>query len=277
MTHRARATKTCALLLLGVTAFRPMLLAQAPSTQAAAPQASDTGEAAWEIIAGLAEDTRVKLVLRDRSEVTGFIVTVDEDGLLLRDVQTGKDGVRMPPGSSVQRFSVRRDNVAQATVLSAAPTVEGPVARSFEQLTLLVRPGDRISVTSASGTRLAGTVTSLSSSALGLQVGAERRTLGENDVATIKRRGTDSLANGARWGLGVGAATGMLACGVCHVGPGLMMAGIYAAIGTGVGVGVDALIKGDLVVYQRQRSSPRVAIVPQLSKSHKAVALTVGF
>ena len=30
----------------------------------------------------------------------------------------------------------------------------------------------------------------------------------------------DSLRNGAAWGLGIGAAAGMAACGTCHVGPG---------------------------------------------------------
>jgi len=56
-----------------------------------------------------------------------------------------------------------------------------------------------------------------------------------------------------------------------------MMAGMFGGIGAGIGVGVDALIKGNLVVFQRRDSSRRVTVMPQLAKSHKSVNVSVQF
>jgi hypothetical protein len=150
-------------------------------------------------------------------------------------------------------------------------------ATSFDQLSVLVRPGDTVTVTPASGTPFSGKITGLSSSGLTLLVGKELRPLQESDVATIRHRRQDSLSNGALWGLGVGAAAGFSTCGFCHPGPGLMMAGMFGGIGAGIGVGVDALIKGNVVLFQRRDSGRRVTLMPQLAKSHKSVNVSVQF
>src|SRR5688500_11869267 len=93
---------------------------------------------------------------------------------------------------------------------------QSPAARatSFDQLSVLVRPGDTVTVTPDSGTPFSGKISSLSSSGLTLLVGKELRAVQENDVATIRhRRRQDSLSNGALWGLGAGAAAGFSTCG----------------------------------------------------------------
>ena len=150
-------------------------------------------------------------------------------------------------------------------------------ATSFDQLSVLVRPGDTVTVTPDSGKPFSGRISSLSSSGLTLLVGKELRPLQESDVATIRHRRQDSLSNGALWGLGAGAAAGFSTCGFCHPGPGLMMAGMFGGIGAGIGVGIDALIKGNVVVFQRRDSGRRVTVMPQLAKSHKSVNVSVSF
>ncbi len=142
---------------------------------------------------------------------------------------------------------------------------------------MLVRPGDKVTVTPTTGAPFSGRIASLSGSRLTLRVGKELRELQELDVATVRHRRPDSLKNGAAWGLGIGAAAGMLTCGRCHVGPGLMVAGIYGGIGAGIGVGIDALIEGRLVVYQRRDSTRRVTVTPQLARSHKGVNVSISF
>jgi hypothetical protein len=75
-----------------------------------------------------------------------------------------------------------------------------------------------------------------------------------------------------------GFATGMVMCGRCHVGPGAAMGLTLGGVGAGIGVGIDALIRSDLVVFQRtDRSGVRVSVVPQLAKSHKSVNVSIGF
>ena len=156
---------------------------------------------------------------------------------------------------------------------------QSPAARatSFDQLSVLVRPGDTVTVTPDSGRPFSGRISSLSSSGLTLLVGKELRALEERDVATVRHRRQDSLSNGALWGLGAGAAVGYGTCGTCHAGPGLLMAGMFGGIGAGIGVGIDALIKGNVVVFQRRDSSRQVTVMPQLAKSHKSINVSVRF
>ena len=84
-------------------------------------------------------------------------------------------------------------------------------AASFDQLSVLVRPGDKVTVTPTTGAPFSGRIASLSASELTLRVGKELRDLRELDVATVRHRRDDSLANGAAWGLGIGAAAGFVA------------------------------------------------------------------
>ena len=126
-------------------------------------------------------------------------------------------------------------------VVNRPPLLAQGQATSFDQLSVLVRPGDKVTVTPTTGSPFSGRIASLSGSGLKLRVGKELRELQELDVATVRHRRPDSLRNGALWGLGIGAATGMVACGRCHVGPGLVVAGLYGGIGAGIGVGIDAL------------------------------------
>jgi hypothetical protein len=148
-------------------------------------------------------------------------------------------------------------------VLQAPVRAQGQ-AGSFEQLGVLVRPGERVTVTPATGPPFSGRIANLSPDRLTLLVGKEMRTLQERDVASIRHRRDDSLANGA-------------ACGRCHIGPGLAMAGLYGGIGAGIGVGIDALFRGKAEVFRNRGSGTRVVVTPELAPSHKAVTVSVRF
>ena len=154
---------------------------------------------------------------------------------------------------------------------------QGGQAGSFDQLGVLVRPGDKITVTSTNGGPISGKIASLSPDQLTLRVGKRLVTLQEKDVSSVRHRRDDSLANGAAWGLGIGAATGFATCGRCHIGAGLAMAGLYGGIGAGVGVGIDALIRGRVEVFRRRDSTSRVVVTPQLTPSHRGVRVSVQF
>ena len=158
-----------------------------------------------------------------------------------------------------------------------APARAQGQADSFDQLSVLVRPGEKVTVTPATGSPFSGRIASLSPDTLTLLVGKERRTLQERDVTSIRHRRDDSLANGAAWGLGIGAAAGFAPCGRCHIGPGLMMGGIFGGIGAGIGVGIDALIRGNVLVYRGRASGGRVVVTPQLAPSHKGINVSVRF
>jgi hypothetical protein len=271
MSHISNGTRLVGTVLLGMALG--WLTLQAPLTA----QSSEHGELVWDDLIALPEGTRVRLALADGSAAEGSVVAVGDESLVIRDVATGPSGVRATGGSSRDGLTFHRSSITSASVLRRPRAASDLRAASFDQLAMLVRPGDRVTVTNGAGVRLSGTVTRLSSALLSLQAQGRAHDLREADVVAVRQRRSDSLANGAAWGLGIGAAMGLAACGSCHLGPGLAMAGVYGGIGAGIGVGIDALIRGQVVVYQRQRTGPRVSVVPQLTKSHKAIALSVGF
>src|SRR5262245_3199258 len=130
-------------------------------------------------------------------------------------------------------------------------------AGSFEQLQLLVKPGDRVSVIDTSGQSTKGSIAELSKSTMRLLVNGATRTFSEPEILEIKRRG-DSLSNGAKNGALVGAGTatlGVLAVlsqtrGARAVALSGLVVGTHVAIGAGIGVGIDAIIRRDQTIFR---------------------------
>ena len=155
------------------------------------------------------------------------------------------------------------------------------LAGSFDQLRVLVRQGERIRVTDTRGTEVSGTVVDLGPSTLSLLVSGARRDFSEAEITTIRARRSDSVANGAAWGLGVGAGVGLyigLALASGEENPGALVpivTAVYGGIGAGIGVGVDALIMGQRVIYAKR--SARLKVVPQLKAQRQGLFLAVTF
>lgn len=160
------------------------------------------------------------------------------------------------------------------------------VASSFDQLGVLVKPGDKISVVDVAGREVEGRIGILSRDALVLSTAAGMRELDEADVAKIRQRRGDSLKNGAiigavagtSYGLAgltlsammsdggdvnkVGAATGVLFC---------------TGIGAAIGVAIDALITRRQVIYQKPSGGSRVDVSPLVGHEQRGVAVSVRF
>jgi hypothetical protein len=104
-------------------------------------------------------------------------------------------------------------------------------------------------------------------------------------VRTIYERG-DSLKNGTIIGLLAGATLGIVAgvggtdCGgffeavrSCTGGEKVRLAavsaGVFGAVGVGIGAGIDALIRGRRLLYERPRPSgvPAISVMPSFAPS----------
>jgi hypothetical protein len=174
--------------------------------------------------------------------------------------------------------------LALLLICPARPAGAQNLASSFEQLQVLVKPGDTITVTDRAGRELRGKIASLSSSSLALLVEGARYDLPESGIRTIRQRRQDSLANGAKWGLGIGAGLGV-AAGVAvasgHESTGALipiLAMVYGGIGAGVGVGIDALVLGNQVIYFKPAaSSAKLSVSPLVTPRRRGVFLSVGF
>lgn len=159
------------------------------------------------------------------------------------------------------------------------------IAGSFDQLRVLVKPGDKITVTDDAGREVTGSIAELSPSSLALVAGGQRRSLQATDINTIRQRRSDSLANGAKWGFGVGAGLGLLAglamaeaYGESDAGAMVVIGAlVYGGIGAGIGVGVDAMNSANQVIYARRTTSAaRVSLAPLVSHQRRGVFVSVG-
>jgi hypothetical protein len=167
------------------------------------------------------------------------------------------------------------------TTSAEAQAVEA--AASFEQLQMLVRPGNVITVVDDTGAKLRGRLISLSSSSLQLDLGNGQRTFEQARVRTIRQRRGDSLANGAWSGLGVGIvipAIALLAlrdecyCSAAEVAGAL---GAYGGLGAGIGVGIDALVRRTKTIYGAPADPGRVLLTPMATRDGSGVSMTIRF
>lgn len=101
--------------------------------------------------------------------------------------------------------------IAALLLLIATSAGAQEIAGKFDQLRVLVKPGDTLTITDSTGQRMQGKLTQLSTSSLVLDVSGALRQFQDTDVDTIEKRGPDSLKNGALIGLGIAGGLGTLA------------------------------------------------------------------
>jgi hypothetical protein len=159
------------------------------------------------------------------------------------------------------------------------------VASSFDQLTVLVKPGDKITAVDVNGRETKGRIGKLSRDALILVTSAGPRQLREVDVATISQRRGDSLMNGAIIGAVAGTAYFITAAALLRdsdggevIVPTAIAGGVlFAGLGAAAGVGIDALISRRQVIYQKPAGRSSVSVSPVFGLGRRAAAVTVKF
>lgn len=166
-------------------------------------------------------------------------------------------------------------------VLAAATVHAQDATTSFDQLPQLLRQGETVTVTAASGTVLKGRVVDVSPSALALSVHGQLREYAADDVLKITRTRTASIGKGAAWGAGIGAGffgiLGVMAggsdCAECLTRQVLMSTGISA----GIGAGFAALSISEHLLFVKPSRSVRLNVAPAISASRKGVLLTASW
>lgn len=186
-----------------------------------------------------------QITLGNGEKITGHLGQVGDDFFTIMDTEGQSTKIAYP-----DVLRVTRDGVA--------PT---QTATSFAELRLLIKPGEKISVTDSTGKTQQGQVAELSPSSIRLLVGGSSKDLPEADVVQITQRrgGHKGVTIGALSGLGVGAFLAVLVCtypiAECgtprNKGSVIGGIGIVTAVGAGIGAALDAVIRHDLVVYKR--------------------------
>ena len=156
---------------------------------------------------------------------------------------------------------------------------------SFDQLSVLVKPGDKITVVDARGVRTDGRVGLLSRGTLTLTTPFGMRQLGELDVAEIRQRRGDSLKNGAIIGavsattyyVIIGALFAGMDGGDVLVGQAITGGVVFAGLGAAAGAGIDALITRRQVIYRKGSHESSVTLSPLVGRGRRGAAITVRF
>ena len=159
-------------------------------------------------------------------------------------------------------------------------------ASSFDQLSVLVKPGDKITIVDVTGREAEGRIGKLSRDELTLITRAGARQLGERDVTTIRQRRTDSLQNGAIIGAAAGAGYGLamlVFLASIDDGGGPIPIGVVTGmvvctgIGAAAGAGVDAMITRRQVIYQKPGGGRQFSISPLFVDGRRGVAVSIRF
>jgi hypothetical protein len=173
-----------------------------------------------------------------------------------------------------------------AGVLLLACSLEGRTqqARSFEQLQMIVKPNEVVTITEARGGVTRGKIARITDSSIAVLTRGQLKTFSEQDVLEIRQRRADPLNNGAKYGAIAGLGFGTLyAAGAvtlldCNLGCGVLIGGLYTAVGAGIGVGIDAMIVRESTVFVKTKSPLHgFSIRPLLSPGQKAVSLVWSF
>ena len=168
---------------------------------------------------------------------------------------------------------------------AAASAHAQEVASSIEQLRVLVRPGSEVRVTETNGNEIRGTIQGFDESSLRLRVNGMQRVLDESEVRIVREQRDDSLRNGARNGFAVGAVLGVLgAISVAHGADAGWNAvlipisvAVYGGMGAGIGVGIDAMITTDEVIFDSEwRRANAAPIAPIVERGRAGVQVRVA-
>jgi hypothetical protein len=171
------------------------------------------------------------------------------------------------------------------------------VATSFEELRPLLKAGDRIDVTDATGRTTKGRLGDLSASSLeilgpgtapdGRETLVRRAQLGARDVQRVRREERDSILNGTLIGFAPGATIGTL---ILFMGAGcdcytvasrapiaLATIAFAGGIGAGIGAAVDASMFERRVVYFKRspRSAAAVSVHTLATRSGAGIRISM--
>ena len=167
-------------------------------------------------------------------------------------------------------------------VLAWAGAAGAQPAASLEELRPLADAASTVIVIDARGHEVRGTIADASPSQLLVRVGRTMHRFSAEDIRTVRVRKDDSLADGAWIGalVGGGSVAFNFLDNECHDDPACYAAvGWCAAIGAFAGLGIDALVRDEAVVYSAgaPRASQAIRVAPLAGRGRKGVRLTIAF
>ena len=166
--------------------------------------------------------------------------------------------------------------LAVFVILAPSPAPAQTIAYSFEELQTVLKKGQTVIVTDASGQRVKGKLADVSPSSLVVFI-PEARTFAEGTVTEI--RATDPVWNGALIGAAIGTGLAVWDYLIDPSEPGnAAIFTVAIGLGTALGAGIDALVnRAGKAVYVSPRQTRRLRISPVLGKDRQGALVSVRF
>ena len=150
--------------------------------------------------------------------------------------------------------------------------------RPFENIFI---PGMTVWITDSGGREEKTRIVGVSGDIVTTTAGGEIRRLRTTDIVRVRARHSDTLANGALIGAGAAVASGLFLCRMTepwencrdNVGPMFRI----GAIGAGIGIGIDALIRGQRTIYEAARGSTRLRTAPIVARRARGLQVSLSF
>jgi len=141
-------------------------------------------------------------------------------------------------------------------------------------------PGTTVWITGADGREEKMQVVAASGDTVTTTVENETRHLRAADIVRVRARRADSVLNGALIGAGAAVASGLFLCTRTEpwencrddVGPILRI----AAVGAGIGMGVDALIRGRRTIYEAPHAA-QLRVAPIVARRATGLQVSLSF
>jgi hypothetical protein len=165
---------------------------------------------------------------------------------------------------------------------STAPMVSAQTAQDAPRsLNTELSPGTTVWITDSSGREEKSRIVGVSSGIVTIATGGDVRRLDPTDIRRVRARHFDSVLNGALIGTGTAVASGLFFCTRMEpwrncrddFGPMILTGGI----GAGVGIGIDALIRGRKTIYEAPEGSAEFHALPIVGPRTRGIRLSLAF
>jgi hypothetical protein len=142
-------------------------------------------------------------------------------------------------------------------------------------------PGMTVWITDSGGAEAKTRIVGVSGDIVTTTAGNDIRRLRTTDVMRVRVRHSDSVINGALIGAGAALASGLFLCSLTEpwencrddVGPMFRI----GAVGAGVGIGIDALVRGRRTIYEAAPGSTRLRAAPIVVRHARGLQVSLSF
>ena len=182
----------------------------------------------------------------------------------------------------MQILFATRATLLSAAILSFGTSALGQTAHSVDELRVLLKRGDQITLTGDPGGLFEGRVLNVSAATLALQVNGILREFSLNEIRSVTRREHASLGKAGGIGFGIGAGATLLwfvrsgGCDFC--GQQLTALTIMnGALGAAAGVGIAAATARDHLIFTKINLNAALSFAPLVDRGKRGVRVSWEF